>query len=231
MKNLFIIIIIGLLISCNSSIKKSKEISAVLSVLNFYDGVCVKNTGFSITNKEKKRLFFELEISNSSLLEKHSKNLQIPASNIAYLFYKNVDKNQYDDIKVKIHLKNGNVSEFTYSTKDINGVIELERTISLINKKIINGEYTEIANYFDSKIKQKLNRKEIEKMFNDYDSIYGKINNIQLQGFSYAAISEDDSPIKLLHLSEVVIRDGHNTKLSLFFNKNSQKLYSISFDW
>jgi hypothetical protein len=85
MNRIISILIFYCLISCNNKDSLKNEENAVQQVLNFYNGECLKSKGFELENGSNIS-FYELEISNSELLNLKSQNLRKHSANIAYFF-------------------------------------------------------------------------------------------------------------------------------------------------
>jgi len=102
MRKIIGILLIGVLTACNNVGVTDTEVQAVQSVLDFYGGICNRHKGFNSENGETDT-YFELEMSQSELIESYSNMLELPASNIAYLFYSNLNDEQdnYTHVKVK----------------------------------------------------------------------------------------------------------------------------------
>lgn len=117
--SLYTFIILGLfLISCGKQHKGVKhptllsnlvsitdnEDKGIKEILRIYEGYCKYAIGYSASTIKGKKKYFELEISKSDIIEKYARIAEMPASNIAYLFYRNLknENNNYDEIHVVI---------------------------------------------------------------------------------------------------------------------------------
>lgn len=148
-KFLVFVILVGLITSCvekregeqktgllsNFVSITDNEDKGVNEILNFYGGYCKYALGASVTNKEGKKKYFELELSKSEILDRHAKVVQMPASNIAYLFYKNLneERDKYDEIQTVLIITDGEKSVFKYSTKELQLV---EKRMRIANKVV-----------------------------------------------------------------------------------------------
>jgi hypothetical protein len=103
-----------LIVSCNKARVSKQEVAAVDSVLAFYGGQCVRAKGYKIENDEKET-YFELEMSKSKTLDTYEDFLGMAASNVAYLFYKNLG-----DDKKNIHTSELNLYFPTVRLKNTN---------------------------------------------------------------------------------------------------------------
>ena len=223
-----LIIGIGLLSACNNAGVTNTEMQAVQSVLDFYGGICNRHKGFE-TKNGKTETYFELEMSKSKLIESYSDMLELPASNIAYLFYKNLNKEQdnYTYIKVKINLSNGQSSEYNYYADDLKEVEKLTPILQIVSKEIKEGDYDGLLSQFDEKIAANLSVEKLKSYCAPYDSAYGQIDQTQFQGFAFFQGEQDSKP--LAHLAGIMIRKKGNTPISLFVDRKSEKVVTMKY--
>jgi len=111
------------------------EDKGVKEILAFYGGQCKYAIGASASTKDGKKKYFELEMSQSVVLEDYANKIEMPASNIAYLFYSNLkdEKSSYDEIHSIIILKDGTKKTFEYSTEKLELV---DKRMSLAKKTV-----------------------------------------------------------------------------------------------
>lgn len=86
------------------------EDKGVKEILDFYGGYCKYAIGASASTETGKKKYFELELSKSDAIEERAKVAQMPASNIAYLFYKNLNQEEranYDEIHTVLIFADG----------------------------------------------------------------------------------------------------------------------------
>ena len=228
MKRLLAMLMIGIFTGCNNIVISKKETSAVQEVLNFYGGICNRIKGFSHKNGETEN-YFKLEMSKSDLLEQYTSMLDIPASNIAYIFYKNLgdEKGKYTHIKVKINLNNGQDHEYKYSTKELKEIQSFEPILLNTPQKVKDQDYTGLIKTFDDSIAMNLTESQLRSLCSSVDSTYGDIKEIQFQGFAFANAESDGKP--LIYLAGVMVREKENTQFSLFVNRKNKKLYNLKY--
>lgn len=213
--------------SCNKvKISETKtEINAVQEVLNFYNGECLKSKEVEYKNGTEKHIY-KLDISKSQLLEQDKKHLKSHSGNIAYLFYSNLkdEKPNYNEIKVKINFENGENKEIIYSDNEIKEIEKIMPNIKEISNQIIENDYVNLMNDFDTSIK--IEKNSVENLFNTLTTNYGKISKTQFQGFEFAEINNYG---KVIIVNEAVIFDKVNANMILIINRENQKLLSINF--
>ena len=213
--------------SCKKDIGVTdKEVNSVQQVLNFYGGECLRHKGFETKNGET-ITYFELEMSKSSALERNAKNLKPDSGNIAYLFYSSLgdEKSNYDQIRVKINLKNGTSSEFSYSEKEIEEIENIIPKINNISDLIENKDFETLTNLFDESIKPETNQ--IAELFNNLDNQYGIVKQSIFQGFEFRDTNNFGQVIKVNILQK---RENIALRMILVFNRNNRILIAIEFE-
>lgn len=226
MKKILSITILLIFISCNNTGVTVKEENAVLQVLNFYNGECLRSKGIKSENGNNK-FYFELEMSKSELLNAKSKNLKTHSANIAYLFYSNLDeeKKNYQEIKVKIVLYNGTTQEFSYSNVELSEIEKLQPYLNQIIAKISKKEYEKLLISFDKTVD--IDAKNIENLFATIENQYGKINKIQSQGFEFR---ETNNYGNVIVMKEAVVFEQTVLSMNLIIKRENGKLISIEFE-
>ena len=219
------LLIVFTIVSCTNPIGVTEnEKQAVEKVLDFYGGVCNRAKGFSGSNT-----YFELEMSNSELIESYAKMSELPASNIAYLFSSNLksEEDNYTNIKVKINLKNGESHEYTYKTTDLKEIQSSVDLLAKVGEEIKNKGYKNLLDLFDEKAKENLDTAMLRMYCSPYDSAYGQIKQTQFHGFAFFNGKKDSIP--LIHIAGVNIREKENTPISIFVDRKTKKLMTLKF--
>ena len=226
MNRIISILIFYCLISCNNKDSLKNEENAVQQVLNFYNGECLKSKGFELENGSNIS-FYELEISNSELLNLKSQNLRKHSANIAYLFYSNLnnEKKNYDKIKVKINLSDGDVQEFSYSSDDLVEVEKIKTYRNQIVKNIMDNDYSSLIKMFDDSVSIK--QEELSDLFSSIELQYGKVVKTQFQGFEYR---ESNNFGEVIVLNEALLYDKTALSMDIIFNKENMKVIAIEFN-
>jgi hypothetical protein len=97
------------------------------------------------TNKDNKTNFW-LKFSQSASIDSLAKVAELPGSNIAYLFYKNLDKEEknYNQIQSKLFFGDGGTMEFNYTMPQLEKVKSkmklVDNIVSLIKNKNFNAK-------------------------------------------------------------------------------------------
>lgn len=226
MKKIALIIILFNLISCNNTNITVNEENAVQQVLNFYNGECIRSKGLKSENGNNKS-YFELEISKSELLNIEDKNLKKHSANIAYLFYSNLgeEKENYQEIKVKILLDNGIIKEFIYSKIQLSEVEKLHSYLNQIIEEITKKNYERLLILFDKTIN--IEAKSIENLFTSLEKQYGKISKIQQQGFEFR---ETHNYGNVIIIKNALLFDKTALSMNLIIKRENSKLISIEIE-
>ncbi len=212
--SLYAFIIPGLfLISCSRSVNQDKGVNEVLS---FYGGSCTSGVGYKASTSEGKQKYFELEVRNSETLESFASEPEMPASNIAYLFYHSLskdEKNDYDEICAIVNFKDKGRKTFRYPKEKL-AIVEskmavVEKMVNLIRNKNFEGikqflkPDTTHVHYDKDKLIATLAKA---------DPQFGTIKEFLLYGFYFNP--EKDSP-DFLHISGALIRDKESNPFSI----------------
>ncbi|MCF6407253.1 hypothetical protein L3C95_30445 [Chitinophaga filiformis] len=225
---LYTFIILGLaLSSCNSSNVFSisdNEDKGIKEVLEYYGGICKYAVGYSASTKEGKTKYFEVEMTKSDIIEKFANALDMPASNIAYLFYRNLkqEKDNYDEIHVVIILQNERKMIFKYPKEDLATIDRkmgvVEKVVDILKRKNFDG------------LKPYLNPDTTYIHYNEdtlinnvakFDPQFGSIKEFSPYGFRFLQRERDLR--KVLHISGVLLRDKQNNEFSVDVDPQSTK--------
>jgi len=228
MKKILLILLIVVFTACNNNGVTEKEVQSVKKALDFYSGICNRIKGFSIKNGVEEK-YFELEISKSKLIESYSNMLEMPASNIAYLFYSNLgnEQSKYNQIKVKINLNNGKSFESAYPAIEIKEVEDFIPMLNDVTLKIKLKDYKGLMSLFDTNIVSGLNENQLKFYCAPIDSAYGEIKESQFQG--YAFFNSKTEKREMIHLAGILVRQKSNTPISLFIDRKSKKILTMKF--
>jgi hypothetical protein len=211
---LYTSIILGLFVSSCARITDNED-KGVKDILNFYGGYCRYSIGFVASTSEGKQKYFELEMSKSEVVEKYSDVVEMPASNIAYLFYHDLEKekNNYNEIRSVVILKDGSHSTFKYATKKLAIV---EKKMSVV-QKIVNvlksRHYEDIKPFLQPDTNYiRYDKEELIANLAKLDPQFGTIQEFRPLGFRFG---QTEYGRDYLHISGALIRDKQNTEFSV----------------
>ncbi|WGH75752.1 hypothetical protein P8625_00900 [Tenacibaculum tangerinum] len=205
------------------------EDAGVKEILEFYGGQCKYAIGVSASTKDGKKKYFELEMSKSGILEDNANRIEMPASNIAYLFYRNLkeEKENYDEIHSIIVFEDGTKKTFEYSTETLELVDErmslVNHTVDLLTKK----DYESLKLLLNTELFE-FDKNEFLTNIKKFEPQLGKIKEFRPFGFR---IREAKNGINLLHVSGALIRKIQNNEFSVDMDLNSgkQELYLLQY--
>jgi hypothetical protein len=204
----------------NDPYKNSKGIK---DIVDFYGGRCEYGIKKTVSLGSKNTSTFWLKLSQSSTLDSLIDIAELPTSNIAYLFYNSLGKEQskYDKIEATIIFSNDKSLTYTYSTEVLEIVKKkfpiAEQIVALIKEK----KFEEVTNYIviDS-VNFTYDKKLLLSSFNKFETEFGTIKEVKPAGFKFYTTKNGKN---LLHLAGLVIRNKENTQFSITIDPKSAK--------
>jgi hypothetical protein len=172
------------------------------------------------------KLIFEIALSESPVLNKYREIIQMPMSNAAYLFFKNlseIEKIKYSSIRVAATLSNGETIKNSYSCSDLAVVLKkvnfTKRFVELINEKKISTITTLIEGG------GKVNDKRV-KNFLQFEADKPPIRELLIYGFRFYDIGQRDE--RRLHISGVLRRYSLNNEFGIDVSLQKDEVHDIS---
>ena len=245
-KKVFLLIgIIGLLISSCADKKDGEQKTTLLSnfvsitdnedkgvkeVLEYYAGYCEYSIGASASTNEGNKKYFTLKMSKSDALEQYADLIQMPASNIAFLFFRNLqeEREQYDEIRTVILFNDGKEMTFKYPTEQLKAVEERIPLIEKIIETIKNKEFKAIENYLNDESIAKYDKSELVANLETLNPQFGEVQEFLPYGFRF---NHTDSGFDILHISGMVVRDIQSHEFSADFDLNAPKSELLKIDY
>ena len=206
--------------------KQDNEKISAQAIVDFYGGEIEVSPGVFM-NEGKNEKYIQIELRKSELIESYIDMLDIPASNIAYLFYAGLQSKaiEYDFIKVLIATKNGTQKMFNFYIKDINDVPEYVETLNKISDLLRDKNASSLHSLFNPEIGKELSEATLNQYITSQDSIYGKISETQFQGFSKFE-TEDDHQL-VIQLYGIMIRSKENCPICVFIDRETKEVLTI----
>jgi hypothetical protein len=197
------------------------EDKGVKEILSFYGGQCEYSVGASASTADGKKKYFELKLSKSDAIERFSNKIEMPASNIAFLFYKNLleEKSNYDEIHSVIIFNDNTEKTFQYSLKKLELVSKRMQLANKVVELLTKKDYENLKSLLNSDFAQYDKNKLISNIIK-YEPQFGDIKEFRPFGFR---INESKNGISLLHISGMLIREVKNTEFSIDVDLNSEK--------
>jgi len=198
------------------------EDKGIKEVLEFYGGQCKYTIGASASTEDGKSKYFELEMSQSQAIDSYSKIAQMPASNVAYLFYRNLneEKNKYNEIHTVLKFADGNEMTFKYSTEQLEIVESRMPTVEKIVDLIKEKKFEKIKSFLNDTSVAKYDKNELVTNIEKIDPNFGNVKEFMPYGFR---INENEQGKRFLHISGAVLRDKQNHEFSADFDLDAPK--------
>lgn len=206
--------------------KLDNEKTSAQAIVDFYGGEIEVSPGVFM-NEGKNEKYVQIELRKSELIESYIDMIDIPASNIAYLFYAGLQSKaiEYDFIKVLIATENGTQKMFNFYIKNITDVPEyieiLNKTSNLLRDKNAAG----LHSLFNPEIGKELSEATLKQYINSQDSIYGAISETQFQGFSKFETEDDNQQV--IQLYGIMIRSKENCPICVFIDRETKEVLTI----
>ena len=242
MKNITtVFLFVFTIISCgcqqsNKQIKATiNEDKGITEILDYYGGYCEYSNGSetvselggsSTTNK-----YFKIEMSKSEIIQSLSQKIELPASNIAYLFYKNLieEKSKYDEIQVVLLMNDGKKMTYKITTEKLevvkNKMPLVFKAVGLIKDK----KFEELRPLLNDSSLIKYNKNELIQNVSTLDKTFGTVIEFFPYGFKYY---KTESGNDILHISGIIKRDKQNNEFSVAFdpNSNTEEILALNYE-
>ncbi|MCE3226435.1 MAG: hypothetical protein K0S32_986 [Bacteroidetes bacterium] len=204
------------------------EDKGVKKILDYYGGECKYAIGKDVSADTSVK-YFELQLTGSDAMEKYSHILEMPASNMAYLFYNSLkeEKNNYDEIHSVVILKDGNKKSFIYPTKKLELVDVKIPLVLKIVELIKDKKYTDLLPMLNDSTIGKYNKKDLINNIEKMDNDFGIIKEFLPYGFK---IKDLNNGKKVLYISGALIRDKQSNEFSVDLNPEAaEEIYLIQY--
>lgn len=181
-------------------------------------------------NKDKK--YFEIELMKSFALTKYADRPEWTTSNIAYRFFRNLNKEErenYTHIRGTLVFDNGDRIEHDYSREDLETVDKKMKTVDKVIEIIKQKRFNDIKPYLNPENNFSYDKDEMVSGLQKYDPEFGNIKEFRLFGFKYTMA--DTKPI--LSIFGMMVRDIQNNEFKIYINPNSDKeeIMSLDYKW
>jgi hypothetical protein len=207
------------------------EDNAINEILAFFGGECeygIEKKAFSPAHIESS---FFIKLRKSPAIDSLKRDPELCGSKIAYLFYKNLDKEKehYDHIEAQIILPNGRQKDFSYSLASLEKVKSklklVEKLVNLIRVKKID----EIKNYIltDTSLFN-FNKDYLVNNIKKAEAEYGDAGKYIMYGFKYLTAKNGKV---VLDIAGFIKRGDRGTALSVYLDPQSEKdeVYALNY--
>jgi hypothetical protein len=209
----------------------NNEDKGIKEIIEFYGGQCEYGIEKKVHTDKDNETNFWLKFSKSSSVDSLAKVAELPGSNIAYIFYKNLDKekNNYNQIQSELIFGDGGTMKFSYTPNQLEKVQSKIQLVDKIVSLIKNKSFKDIKNYlivdtalfnYDKDILiSNLQKAEPE---------FGNASDFIPYGFKFSSAENGQ---EILHISGLIKRDKKSNYFSVNLDPNSSKdeIYSLNY--
>jgi hypothetical protein len=192
------------------------EDKGVKEILGFYGGYCEYAIGVSASSEIGNKKYFELEVSKSDVIDNKANSAQMIASNIAYLFYKNLNEEErqnYDEIHSVLVFADGKRKTFEFPTKtleQVEGRMNVAfKVVALIKEK----NFEALRPILNDTAYVAYDKNELITNLKAFDPQFGNVTE-GFRPFGFR-INEGKSGAEVLHISGAIIRDIQSNEFSV----------------
>jgi len=198
------------------------EDNGVKEILDYYGGRCEYSVGTKVSTSNGKVKYFILDISSSPVIEGYADVSEMPASNVAYLFYRNLkeEKDNYDEIHVKLQIKEDIVVEFVFPKSELEIVDSRIPSMLKIVDLIKTKDFEAITPYLNDTSEYSYDKNELVQSIRAADDQFGAVKDFMPFGFR---IREQESGISILHISGIIFREKQDHEFSADFDLSKPK--------
>jgi len=224
MKRILFIITLLLITNCKTDIVKNEKLAIEEINTTMLASSSVKD---KISEKGKSKI---IKVFDSKLINDLIDVATIPASNVAYIYYKHMKEflDNYESIIVEIYVDNEQYFKpLNYPLKHLSEFQKVIDTLGFVVKKMDNNDFEWFTNnhtYYLSKRKSS----EFERIFASRNKEYGKVKEIEFMGCSHYK-SNYDSGFNRVGVSAFLIRENGKHPIQIHFIKDSMKIDGIQF--
>lgn len=209
------------------------ENKGIKNVLAFYGGQCEYGIQKIYSTDIGKQTNFWLKLSKSGYVDSSAKFAELPASNIAYIFFKNleIEKKTYTQIQSELIFSDESSMKFSYTISDLEIVKSKIKIVDKIVSLIKNKEFENIKNYLnvDTSVfayNKDLLINSIQKA--ESESEFGNAMEFVPYGFKFSRLNNGK---EILHITGVIKREKQDHYFSVNLDPNSlqDEIYSLDY--
>jgi hypothetical protein len=205
------------------------EDKGIKEVLALYGGYCEYSFGQSFSTDDGRSKYFELKVSESQLIEDYKANPQFIASNVAYLFYKNLEDEieNYKAIHVIIKFEDESSVEFEIQSKELE-IVHSKMPLVLNSVELIKQkEFNTLASKISPEV-YSINQESFANRLTEVDPQFGEVQDFVTFGYQFYRTETD---VELLRISGIILRDIQNSQFSVDVSSqiSDEKLYLVQY--
>jgi hypothetical protein len=207
------------------------EDKGIKEIIGLYGGECEYGFSKSTGNNTEPKNAFWLEVRKSETIDESEVKPELIGSNIAYLFYRNLneEKNKYAEIQVKVKRTNKENSEFSYPASVLEVVARRHPVLDQIFSYIKNKDFKTLGDHIA--LNPAVGAKTQEEMINNIKGLEERLGAIkELIPYGFRFIKSEDGN-EVLYLAGIVVRENENHPFSVVLDSksNDDKVYLINY--
>jgi hypothetical protein len=208
------------------------EDKGIKEIIAFYGGQCEYGIQKEVYTDKDNETNFWLKFSKSASVDSLEKAADLPGSNIAYIFYKNLDKekNDYNNIQSELLFDNGQSMKFSYSISQLEKVKTKIQLVDKVVALIKSQKFNEIKSYLkvDTTL-FKYNKDQLISNLQQAEPEFGNAKEFIPYGFKF---SKADNGKEILHISGLIVRDKKSNLFSVNLDPNSLQddIYTLDYE-
>jgi hypothetical protein len=206
------------------------EDKGIKEILAFYGGTSQYSIGASASTEDGVKKFFEIELSRSTVVEKYVDRSKMTASNIACIFFNNLNDQEiekYSEIRVVLS-ENGEKETYKFQTAKLKLVEQrmavLDKTVGFIKDKNFDAILPMLNNTITN-----YNKEELIAKLKMVDPQFGNVTE-GIRKFGFVTYKSEIGK-ELIHISGIIVRDKQNNEFSIDLDLNSDKneIYALDY--
>ncbi|MGC4035303.1 MAG: hypothetical protein QM764_05025 [Chitinophagaceae bacterium] len=212
--------------SCKNKMISANEKKGIKEVVNLYGG---KIKYEKEDSESVKKNVFEIQLSKSNFADRYTTNPELPASGIAYAFYKKLgnDKQKYTHIKSELLLSDGEKVGFEYPVDELELVSSKMKIADRITDLIKQRNFDAIKPMLDDSSYAKYDKDKFIENLKETDMQYGKANELVIVGYRFYKIYGKD----ILHISGQLMRGSQANAFSIDLDPNDTQERAVMINY
>lgn len=199
------------------------EDKGIKEIISFYGGQCEYGVEKKVHTHKENETNFWLKFSKSAAIDSFAKIAELPGSNIAYIFYKNLDKEKsnYNQIQSELIFGDGETMKFSYTIAELEKVKAKIQLVDKIVNLIKNKNFKDIKNYLNVDTTLfKYDKDQLISNLQKAELEFGNASEFIPYGFKF---SKANNGKEILHISGLIKRDKQSNYFSINLDPNSVK--------
>jgi len=237
------IFIITFYYNCNNNSSPENEVGVkspltgnedrgIKEIIAGYGGLCEYGREKTISIGKSTQMNFWIKLSQSPVMDSLAGVVGLPGSNIAYIFYKNLEKekNLYSNIQTELVFSDGGNAKFSYTQQQLETVKVKMQFVNKIVDLIKSQNFNAITDYLnvDSALIG-YNKEQLIAAIEENERNFGRVKEFVPYGFQF---SKSPKGLGTLHIAGVVVHDKKKGNyFSIYLNEGFYKneIYNINY--